>query len=187
LVSLSPKACLPARSAHSAAWMLVLPPLIMFFFPLLRKKNVLLDRSLLKKNSHIPLTPWAQNRRGTFRIAERYDYRPVIKTPMPGAFVAYFSVRYTGASCCWDPQSLVCQSPITKLKKLSLYPTENRAYIYSASSLPCRRSLPCESFHEMKGFQIQPKLALADVWCIIHRQENPWPGKRTLNVGLTRA
>src|SRR6476646_8468509 len=52
LVSLSPKACLPARSAHSAAWMLVLPPLIMFFFPLLLKKNVLPTVPCLK-NSHI--------------------------------------------------------------------------------------------------------------------------------------
>lgn len=135
LVSLSPKACLPARSAHSAAWMLVLPPLIMFFFPLLRKKNVLPTVPCLK-NSHIPLTPWAKNRRGTFRIAERYDYRPVIKNPMPGAFVTYFSVRYTGASCCRDPQSLVCQSPITKLRNCLSIPLKTRhIYIQQASPL----------------------------------------------------
>ena len=83
LVSFSPKACFPARSAHSAAWMLVLPPLIMLFFPLTRKKNVLLDHSLLKKFPYTLLTPTSQNRRGNFRIAETANYRPVIKIAAP--------------------------------------------------------------------------------------------------------
>ena len=51
LLSFSPKACFPARSAHSAAWMLVLPPLIMLFFPLTAKRTFRTLILLLKKFS----------------------------------------------------------------------------------------------------------------------------------------
>jgi len=67
----------------------------MFFFPLLAKENVLLDRSLLKKFPNTLLPPMARNRRGNFRISGTADYGPVIKTAEQVVAMPLFSMRYT--------------------------------------------------------------------------------------------
>src|SRR4029077_17408907 len=94
LVSFSPKACFPARSAHSAAWMLVLPPLIMIFLPLTRTRTFCQAVPCLKNSQYSFLTRTSQNRRGNFRIAEKPNYRPVIKLPPSRSIDLMFSMRY---------------------------------------------------------------------------------------------
>jgi len=64
------------------------------FLPLTRKKNVLPDRSLLKKFPYTLLTPLTRKSRHSFRISETADYRPVIKTRPLAIVILLFSMRY---------------------------------------------------------------------------------------------
>src|SRR5262249_49396882 len=94
LASFSPKACFPARSAHSTALIVVLLPLIMSFSPYPLKNG---PRFFLLpgKFSGLFVSQMLEHQRGTFRIVERSNCKLVIKTAeLPGDLTRFFSIAY---------------------------------------------------------------------------------------------